>query len=123
MFWCEHHRQSPIAMSDNDAPDDLRLQQIPRALTLQFHGISIPVYTNVRNWWINPEQPINHSKLTFSTGVKYSATPNAVPFTELYTLCIIGNFSSYCFESKPYLALVDFFSLLKNLISHSVQLN
>lgn len=27
-------------------------------------------------------------KHTFSTGVKYSATPSAVPFTELITLCI-----------------------------------
>lgn len=25
---------------------------------------------------------------TFKTGVKYSATPSAVPFTELITLCI-----------------------------------
>lgn len=109
MFWCEHHRQSPIAMSDNDAPDDLQLQRIPRALALQFHGISIPVHANCTQL-INliSEQPINHFELTFSTGVKYSATPNAVPFTELYTLCIIGKFSFYCFKSKPYLALVDF---------------
>lgn len=26
---------------------------------------------------------------TFNTGVKYSATPSAVPFTELNTLCIV----------------------------------
>lgn len=29
---------------------------------------------------------------TFNTGVKYSATPNAVPFTEFITLCIIDKF-------------------------------
>lgn len=28
------------------------------------------------------------NKNTFKTGVKYSATPRAVPFTELKTLCI-----------------------------------
>jgi len=27
--------------------------------------------------------------ITFSTGVKYSATPSAVPFTEFITLCIV----------------------------------
>lgn len=29
--------------------------------------------------------------ITFSTGVKYSATPSAVPFTEFITLCIVDN--------------------------------
>lgn len=36
---------------------------------------------------------------TFSTGVRYSATPNAVPFTELKTLCIAQAFSDGRFIS------------------------
>ena len=32
------------------------------------------------------------SRLTLRTGMRYSATPNAVPFTELMTLCIFVKF-------------------------------
>lgn len=31
------------------------------------------------------------TEITFSTGVKYSATPSAVPFTEFITLCIVDD--------------------------------
>lgn len=40
---------------------------------------------------INSEFEIYWKILTLSTGVKYSATPRAVPLTELKTLCMFEN--------------------------------
>ncbi len=48
-------------------------------------------------------QPANHAnthRLTFKTGVKYSATPKAVPFTEFMTFCMLEEASPRQMNSR-----------------------
>lgn len=87
-------------MWDNDAPNDHRLLQILPVLKHPFHGIWIPDGNNQHKKKEDEFRlffflffvyiTIATHQNTFNIGVKYSATPRAVPLTVFKTLCIFN---------------------------------
>jgi len=58
-------------------------------------ALTIKPKSNLLRYVISAERKMRkreaEAEFTFSTGVKYSATPSAVPFTEFITLCIVDD--------------------------------